>query len=71
MRSIAAEQTDAMSQTCLLAAIPSALLKISTPFIQTKYRRWLCAAWAGATNQPDIARQSKPEYRGQFAMLGF
>ncbi len=60
---------------------PKTLLTIATSFIQPNApdaadRQWLCAVYANATNQGDVARQlaeaaaqSRPEYRGQINLL--
>ena len=60
---------------------PKTLLAISTSFIQPNApdaadRQWLCAVYANATGQTDVARQlaeaaaqSKPEYRDQLQLL--
>jgi hypothetical protein len=54
---------------------------ISSSFIQPNApdaadRQWLCAIYASATGQPDVARrlaeeaaESKPEYRDQITLL--
>ena len=60
---------------------PNTLLMISSSFIQPNApdaadRQWLCAIYASAMGQPDVARQlaeeaaeSKPEYRDQITLL--
>jgi len=60
---------------------PKTLLTIATSFIQPNApdaadRQWLCAVYANATNQGDVARQlaeaaaqSRREYRGQMNLL--